>query len=331
MDVNGWLSPDVSGCNDVNAYLYFRTQGSPHTIEEYNYDQFSTRSYDANVAIGDDVHPEYLHPDLGYYIRPIAITNNSGSALSNYPVKITLDTKSLIDQGEMRSDCGDIRVTDSGYSELNYWIVPGTCDTTNTEIWVLVPNIPTGDSTIYLFHGRLDYTSQSNPDAVFPNETTLSGECSGSTSGGSCTVDLITPSGTVVAPYQPAGYGELNMVMSGDFDYGGAYSNPATCDTGGYERAYFVLDNTWCLGTYTTGYQDCTDRTPSGWPINVANLVTDENDISVYAKVDNQVNYDPNNCGYYYHFAYTMKVKIRPKANPEQQRGHNPGTFEEVH
>ncbi|MEM5832485.1 MAG: hypothetical protein QXT38_04240, partial [Candidatus Aenigmatarchaeota archaeon] len=48
--------------------------------------------------------------DQWMYRRPITISN-SGSALTDYQVLVTLDTASLISSGKMRSDCGDIRFT----------------------------------------------------------------------------------------------------------------------------------------------------------------------------------------------------------------------------
>ncbi|MEM4589583.1 MAG: hypothetical protein QXL73_06280, partial [Thermoplasmata archaeon] len=42
------------------------------------------------------------------YRIPITITERSGNDLIDYQVLITLDTASLISQGKMRNDCGDI-------------------------------------------------------------------------------------------------------------------------------------------------------------------------------------------------------------------------------
>jgi hypothetical protein len=68
----------------------------------------------------------------------------------------------------MRSDCGDIRFTDSdGITLLNYWI-EGPINSSNTRIWVKVPNIPANSiKKIYLYYGNPDATSLSNPDATF--------------------------------------------------------------------------------------------------------------------------------------------------------------------
>jgi len=97
------------------------------------------------------------------YRIPITVTNNTISTLMDYQVLITIDTASLISAGKMRSDCGDIRFTDSdGTTIINHWIESGI-NTTSTRIWVKVPLIPASDSTtIYLYYGNPSATSLSD-------------------------------------------------------------------------------------------------------------------------------------------------------------------------
>ncbi len=52
------------------------------------------------------------------YRQRVDITN-SGSALTDFQVAITLDTASLISAGKMQSDCDDIRIT-----EVNGKVLP---------------------------------------------------------------------------------------------------------------------------------------------------------------------------------------------------------------
>jgi len=104
------------------------------------------------------------------YMREVTIDNTQNSnTLSDFQVQITLDTASLISNGKMKSDCGDIRVYDPDKgSLLPYWVESGTENTSNTKIWVKVPSIPGGGKkTIYLFYGNPGATSQSNGDDVF--------------------------------------------------------------------------------------------------------------------------------------------------------------------
>ena len=104
------------------------------------------------------------------YIRAITI-RNSGSDITDYQVLVTLDTASLISQGKMRSDCGDIRFTDSDeVTQLSYWIESG-CNSNNTRIWVKVPRIPARSTkNIYLYYGNPNATLQSNGSATLVME-----------------------------------------------------------------------------------------------------------------------------------------------------------------
>jgi len=102
------------------------------------------------------------------FSRDVTITNNLNQDLTNYQIKITLNTAELISKGKMRSDCGDILFTDSNGNLLNYWIRPETCNTSSTEIWVKVSSIPAlGTVKITMWYGNPSATSLSNGEAVF--------------------------------------------------------------------------------------------------------------------------------------------------------------------
>ncbi len=102
------------------------------------------------------------------YWREIQIQNLVNYALTDYQILITLDTQSLISAGKMRSDCGDIRFYDEArVNSLSYWIEDGTCDSTNTKIWVKIPSIPaSGVVKMYMYYGNPSATSESNIDNV---------------------------------------------------------------------------------------------------------------------------------------------------------------------
>ena len=53
------------------------------------------------------------------YRKPVTINNTLNSnTLTDYQILVNLDTASLISQGKMRSDCGDIRFTAVSYTHL---------------------------------------------------------------------------------------------------------------------------------------------------------------------------------------------------------------------
>jgi len=122
-------------------------------------------------AIGDKSGYGLLDPwwDSNWlYKKPITITY-SGSALTDYQIKIVTDTQSLINGGKMQSDCDDIRMIDSAEGsedELNYWIESGTCGTASTRIWVKLPSI-TGNKTIYMYYGNDSAPNASNGSDTF--------------------------------------------------------------------------------------------------------------------------------------------------------------------
>ena len=105
--------------------------------------------------------------DSWNYRQKITITENSGSSLTDYQVKLTIDTASLISAGKMQSDGSDIRFTNSSGTELDYWIESGI-NTSSTVIWVKVDSIPASSSTdIYMFYGNSSASAVSSGDNTF--------------------------------------------------------------------------------------------------------------------------------------------------------------------
>ncbi len=91
----------------------------------------------------------------GWLYRREIVLSGSGS---NVDVLVPIDTATLISQGKMRSDCGDIRFVDSNdITALQYWIEDG-CNTTNTQIWIRVPTSTSG-KRIYMYYGNSGATS----------------------------------------------------------------------------------------------------------------------------------------------------------------------------
>lgn len=130
----------------------------------YTFEAIVTSGATAGVTAGN----EWWNPGWKYRV-PVTISNTlNANTLSDYQVLVTLNTQTLISQGKMRADCGDIRVTDNNGSQLSYWVEPNTCNTATTKIWVKVPKIPgSGTTTIYVYYGNLTATSQSNGLATF--------------------------------------------------------------------------------------------------------------------------------------------------------------------
>ncbi|MEM5766348.1 MAG: DUF2341 domain-containing protein [Candidatus Aenigmatarchaeota archaeon] len=202
--VQGWLTYDTGWINntriiegynstientftteipDVNLYVNFavgEAAGVPNYAYNLQIDWVFVSKYtypEPTTSVGseDVLIASWLN---GFpYRRPITINNTQNSnSLTNYQVLVTLDTASLISAGKMRSDCGDVRFTDSdGVTLLNYWIESG-CNSANTKIWVKVPSIPASSTkTIYLYYGNPSASSQSHKSSVLIEFSVSSG------------------------------------------------------------------------------------------------------------------------------------------------------------
>ena len=103
------------------------------------------------------------------YRRTVTIDNTSGSALTDYQVKI--DLSGLTDPfifGNANSDGSDVRITsDDGVTEIPFWIEEWNVSLMQAIIWVKVPSIPTSGATVYLYYGNNAATSAGNGSNTF--------------------------------------------------------------------------------------------------------------------------------------------------------------------
>lgn len=99
------------------------------------------------------------------YRRSVFINNTSGSTLTNYQAKFTIDTTS-----NFQTACQDLRVVDSNGHVLNYWIDTNDtgCNNSATKVWVLIPTLPTTGALIYAYYGNPSTADdQSTPASIF--------------------------------------------------------------------------------------------------------------------------------------------------------------------
>ncbi len=100
------------------------------------------------------------------YRRTVTIDNTSGTALTDYQVKIELNTSMTypFDFLNANSDGSDLRITsDDGETEIPFWIEEWDFPTLRATIWVKVPSIPTpGGAIVYLYYGNTLATSVSD-------------------------------------------------------------------------------------------------------------------------------------------------------------------------
>lgn len=99
---------------------------------------------------------------------PVEIDNSDGETLSDYQVRIVIDTETPIGLGLMEPDGSDLRVTMSACCDpLCYYIESGI-NTPSTVIWVKIPVIEAGSiATIYAFFGNPGVEAVSDAECTF--------------------------------------------------------------------------------------------------------------------------------------------------------------------
>ncbi len=100
------------------------------------------------------------------YKRPVYIEERSGNDLTNYAVKITLDSTNF-DFSKVKQDGSDIRFWD-GSSYLNYWIEKWDSNLNQATVWVKIPSLPRYTNiTIYMIYGNPAAVSMSSVENTF--------------------------------------------------------------------------------------------------------------------------------------------------------------------
>lgn len=104
----------------------------------------------------------YCDPDM-----VVEVFNPGNEPLEDHQVDVYIDTRELIDAGEMNPDCSGLRVVDpDDGSELDHWIVEG-CDTDSTELWIRAPYLPPKVVVpLHLFFGDPELDSAQDPEAT---------------------------------------------------------------------------------------------------------------------------------------------------------------------
>ena len=106
-------------------------------------------------------NPEWL------YRQEINISN-SGSPITNYTLRLSINTSKLFNENKLRNDCGDIRFAEKNnqWSEISYYIESCNVSGGNSTIWVNIPNLSTGTNTIYMYYGNPSARTTSSLNAL---------------------------------------------------------------------------------------------------------------------------------------------------------------------
>jgi uncharacterized repeat protein (TIGR01451 family) len=111
--------------------------------------------------------PPWLVEPGWNYRRPITITNNGAIDWSWYQVLVRLDGTNF-DFNLANSDGSDLRFTmREGTILIPYWIESWDSVNELAYVWVRVPLLDIGDTTIYLYHNNPDASPASDGDSTF--------------------------------------------------------------------------------------------------------------------------------------------------------------------
>ena len=107
-----------------------------------------------------------LNSECVTYRRPINFFY-TGSTQENINIRIELNTKDLIDNNKLNSDCSDLRVL-SAEEKISYWVADNSCNTDATSLWVKVPEVRDGVNDLTVCYGDSTLDNESDSYAVFP-------------------------------------------------------------------------------------------------------------------------------------------------------------------
>jgi uncharacterized repeat protein (TIGR01451 family) len=113
----------------------------------------------------EQVGPPWDNHESWNYRIPVTI--HSGTYLAWYQILVTLNNSNF-DFSQAKPDGSDIRFTHTdGTTELNYWIESWNNSTQLAYVWVRVPGVADGETTIYLYYNNPNASSLSNGPSTF--------------------------------------------------------------------------------------------------------------------------------------------------------------------
>lgn len=111
----------------------------------------------------------YSQVDGFAYRKKITIAELENVNRTNYAVRLTIDTETLVSAGKMTKGGRDIRFADSCMTNLYDYFLEGGMNTSKTTVWVKIPKLDAKDSVdIYMFYGKPSALSASSLTSIFP-------------------------------------------------------------------------------------------------------------------------------------------------------------------
>ena len=118
-------------------------------------------------------------------MQPFGVQENSGATLSNYQLRMTLDTASMVGAGQLRPDAADLRfgVDSAGATLMDYYIESGV-NTASTVVWVKLPSLPASTTTAFFLFGGNPAASSTSTLNVFDFVSPLANSATNQVFGG---------------------------------------------------------------------------------------------------------------------------------------------------
>ncbi len=155
--VNGAVSQQPEKLTVIFDVDYDQSKGTLH-IQHMAGDIIS----DAIKAEQTDQNPQQNWWNTNWKQRSPITIQNPGNTLTNYQIKLNLPYDS-----DMQNDFDDLRFVESDHSTLlSHWTEsknPGN----QATIWIKIPSLPSGATTIYAYYGNTQASSISNPSTTF--------------------------------------------------------------------------------------------------------------------------------------------------------------------
>jgi len=213
--ISGWIGGATTSTSSVGNsilsvdYVYADATNDQLTL--------SIRNIGSGAAYLDKI---YIKSDSGSYVYPsniyqriITITENTGSNLTNYQVKIVLDSSNF-DFTKANSDGSDVRFYDMNNNPLPYYIEVWDSTARLAIIWVKLNLTGGGTTRIKMVYNNPSLTvSTSNPYSVFDFYDDFSGSSLNSSIWGVSTGAVVSLSGGRVLIQRGSIY-TLNPILS---------------------------------------------------------------------------------------------------------------------
>ncbi len=244
-------------------------QNAPLQPNFFNYSYFDNFLNDSNVDYSKSKNIEVKNGVKGVssffpgfkYKTPINISNPNDE-LTNYQVKLIVPYNS-----HMNSNYSDLRFSfkypNGTEVEIPYWIQ--SYNSSSATVWVKVPDLKTGNTTIYMYYGNPNATSKSNGDAVFIFFDDFNGNSLNSTKwyvvrkqGNS----YYTVSNSILTLYGPSGTSASGLTIRSLNQYGYNYTIVAK----------IIQDTNYNGKTTDLGFGGVTTATSPWWVPNTDNF-----------------------------------------------------------